>query len=475
MRPVVLMLAAHEPDCDPRVIWEAEYAGDAFEVILIGLQDWQQEKPAEEVRSCYRLIRLQRIPARGARAAFLKSLARLLLPRWLVVLLGIAAACVLPLVLPAYLVCMLLRLLRVPGASSVTQSRCRSLLKRALRALPGARAKCFLSKTMWHLNTCSVLWVATSNLQEKPAVIHCNDLETLIVGVLAGRAFGCRVVLDSHEFWPHSDVDAAWWEVRLYVAYERWLIRKADRVFTVNPLLAEEMKKTYRGVEIGSVPNAAPLPPAPDQRGVPARITPKPFRQVTFLFQGAFAPQRGLEEIIRAWRQIDPERAVLLLRGKDNEWKTACCALAQELGLLDRSVFFPPPVTEDQLVEAAQIADVGVIPYKPVCLNYAFCCPNKLSQYMQAGLPILAANTAYVESVLTESQAGICYEPGDEASIVAAVARLIDDAPFRQRCADHAARFVQTVFHWQQLSRPLYAAYRELSARAATASPSPPG
>ena len=99
----------------------------------------------------------------------------------------------------------------------------------------------------------------------------------------------------------------------------------------------------------------------------------------------------------------------------------------------------------------------------PTILNFRYCCPNKLSQYMQAGLPVMAGNTAYVSQILAESGAGLCYDPADPESIVATVRRLVQDEDLRRRCRQNAARFVRETFHWQARSKPLYEAYRRLA------------
>ena len=76
---------------------------------------------------------------------------------------------------------------------------------------------------------------------------------------MARRAYGCKLVYDCHEFLPHAWPDATRWNRWLLGRYEGWLIRFADSVITVNPLLAAEIMKAYRGIEVQSVPNAEPL------------------------------------------------------------------------------------------------------------------------------------------------------------------------------------------------------------------------
>ena len=317
----------------------------------------------------------------------------------------------------------------------------------------------------------AALWrgIVAARLDEQ-TIVHCNDLDTLLIGVMARRAYGCKLVYDCHEFLPHAWPDATRWNRWLLGRYEGWLIRFADNVFSVNPLLAAEIMNAYRGIEVQSVPNAAPLGDermnstgdATGDRRAAAGCAGRP-RPLEFLFQGGFGPGRGIEELIRAWQAVNPNDAVLLLRGNDHAHKASCVGLAESLGLKDVSVFFPPPVRENCLIATAATADIGVIPYMPTILNFRYCCPNKLSQYMQAGLPVMAGNTAYVGQILAESGAGLCYDATDPESIVATVRRLVQDEDLRRRCRQNAARFVRETFHWQAQSKPLYQAYRRLA------------
>ena len=167
------------------------------------------------------------------------------------------------------------------------------------------------------------------------------------------------------------------------------------------------MTRTF-GVPFYAVPNCAPMSERPQARSLP----PEPAstdteKSIKFLFQGNFAPYRGLELLIRTWPNVNP-RAQLVLRGLDNPFKEKMIALARELGLTERQVSFPAAVPTERLVDAAFIdGDVGLVPYTPAGANYANCSPNKLSQYMAAGLPILANRTNFVAEVVEEAGSGL--------------------------------------------------------------------
>jgi glycosyltransferase involved in cell wall biosynthesis len=207
------------------------------------------------------------------------------------------------------------------------------------------------------------------------------------------------------------------------------------------------------------VPNAEPW----------VETRPKPARgsqmerlaagRTRFLFQGRFTRGRGIEELIEGWTRIDGEQAALFLRGPGNIWRQGAMSRAAQLGLLDRSVFFLEAVKEEQLVASAGEAEVGIIPYKPLVINDRLCCPNKLSQYLHAGLMVIANNLPYVKSVLTEAEAGLSYDSTDLGTLAAVVSRIVADPELLWRSRENALRFARKQFNWQVQGETLYALY----------------
>jgi hypothetical protein len=132
--------------------------------------------------------------------------------------------------------------------------------------------------------------------------------------------------------------------------------------------------------------------------------------------------------------------------------------LARSLDLGKQRVSFPAAVSVEQLVPAARAdGDVGLVPYTPAGANYTNCSPNKLSQYMAAGLPVLANATNFVTEVVQAAGGGIVVDFQREAALKDAIARLCDDI-FRQNCADRSLAFFDCSYHWEAVSAPLYAA-----------------
>src|SRR5438067_4229964 len=113
---------------------------------------------------------------------------------------------------------------------------------------------------------------------------------------------------------------------------------------------------------------------------------------------------------------------------------------------LAHSVYFLDAVGEDELVTAAAEADVGIIPYKPRIINDRLSCPNKLSQYLHAGLLVIANDLPYVRAVLNEARAGVFYNSAEPGSLARAVHRVVDNPDLLQRARQCALRYARERF-----------------------------
>jgi glycosyltransferase involved in cell wall biosynthesis len=266
-------------------------------------------------------------------------------------------------------------------------------------------------------------------------------------------------VYDAHEYYPHCDPYARWLDIWIFSAIEWVLLRRTDAVVTINKPMAEQMSTAYGYRPIYAVPNAEPRA---DAAIVPMRTAMSDLAdgRLKCLVQGRYSPKRGMEEVIEGWRHVDPDKAALFLRGPENEHSRRGRELAGRLGLLDRSVYFLPAVTEDELVSAAAEADVGIIPYLSDFVIYEYACPNKLAQYMHAGLALLSNDLAYVRSVIEWGRVGLIYRVGEGGSLAAAVHHLADDVELRLQLRRSAADFARDTFNWQAYSPIFDALYR---------------
>ncbi len=135
-------------------------------------------------------------------------------------------------------------------------------------------------------------------------------------------------------------------------------------------------------------------------------------------------------------------------------------ALAEELGLLDRVVFFNEGwVPFDERQDFLCDADVGVSThYDHVETEFSF--RTRILDYLWAGLPIVSTAGDAFADLLESTGAGLIVPPDDEPSLEAALERLLVDAELAGRSAA-ASRALGAAMRWSTVTAPLVAYCRD--------------
>jgi glycosyltransferase involved in cell wall biosynthesis len=298
-----------------------------------------------------------------------------------------------------------------------------------------------------------------------PDLIASIGLEALPGGIIAGRRVGCPVIYDAHEFWPFSTLGMTSWESEVWSAFEKRYAAMADRRVAASPQLARAMAQ-HCGQVFESIPSAVPLAHANFDVSRPHTRLHKD--KVVFLFQGNFAAESGLEELVSAWPDTDPA-CVLYLRGPDQPCKRAIIALADTTGLLNKRIFFPRAVDERNSLLASLQADVGLVPYQPRSPGAHFCCPISLSQYMAAGLPIISNTFDFVSEAIDCGKCGKTVDFNNRPALVALVNAFAADRSLRQSFGRDARAYFESSFNWEKQSAGLRSWAQSLTAVASQA------
>lgn len=496
-RPLAIVLVPHEPQLDPRVEYTTRALSKCYDVSVVSVvRDFERRALVDDGRTAgVETVRLE-YQAKVARSLghFLRlytrhlrdSEARILV---LVVLRLIAIALLVPVVSVALLAWRLLRPLgrltvrsvlsrvrpltrklirpstaahRVVRLSLITvEARLREFRRRASAMNSGtgpvsrhvrsvrqylAGVRITLSTLRYILGVNQLLATYVGRSGKAPDLVYCHDLYSLQAGVALKHQFGSCLVYDSHEFYPFQ------YELKPYPQvirlYEECLVPYADLYLTVSPQLAAVLEEFYGVERVRVLPNVEELP-RDSSKVFSSEMSAIAGQRLKFLYQGSFAPGRGLEEFIEDWTRVDGTRVALFLRGPQNVWRDQLEALAKQRETLGGSVYFLPPVSEQDLIPAAREADVGIIPYKGDSPAYLHACPNKLSQYLHAGLALVANGIPFVKQVVEEAECGLCYDVDQPRSIAAAVERILSDQTLLAECRRNARRFAVDRYNWE--------------------------
>jgi glycosyltransferase involved in cell wall biosynthesis len=284
--------------------------------------------------------------------------------------------------------------------------------------------------------------------QTTNAHVYCsNDFDTLLIGVLSAR-FDRKLVYDSHELWTDMLIGVPPFFKSVLRQVEKRLIKRANVVATVNEFIARELRSRYslhRPVQV--VYNYPNLPVTKTQMR-----TPHTMKRV--LYQGRYSPERGLENLVRASEYLLPD-IELVFRGYDEIEKNL-----RELASGRMNVRFEKPVEMHRLVQAAQTADVGVVSYMPTNLCNYLASPNKLFEYIRAGLAVAASDMPFLRKIVLRDDIGVLFDPRNPRSIADAL-NLVTRPATLERCRNNAAS-VACKYTWQSESEKLVQLYEDL-------------
>lgn len=254
----------------------------------------------------------------------------------------------------------------------------------------------------------------------KAELLVANDLDTLPANWLAKR--GRKLIYDTHEFYTEvPELVARPLVRRIWLAIERWIFPNLMSVITVNRSIADAYKERY-GNELHVVRN---IPMKRDLGPLPSRATlnlPEDHR--ILIMQGAgINVQRGAEEAVLAMKDL-PDCLLLIIGGGD-AWPVIERMVAEN-GLRDR-VRLMKKMPYEHMMAYTRNADMGLTLDKDTNLNYRFSLPNKLFDYLNAGIPVLATDLPEVARIVRHYDAGVVILAPDPARIAAEVKAFFAD------------------------------------------------
>ena len=167
--------------------------------------------------------------------------------------------------------------------------------------------------------------------------IHCNDLNTLPIGVVT-KIFHSKVkiIYDTHEYAVNDIPNQSKVSITIKFIIESFLIKFADEVITVSDSIAKEYSRLYKLPEPHVVLNC-PLFTEQKRNNLFRETLPIRDEQTIFLYQGGLSKGRGIELLLEAFSNLDSDKKVLACMGYG-----PLQALVQEKADNFSTIFFHP-------------------------------------------------------------------------------------------------------------------------------------
>ena len=168
-------------------------------------------------------------------------------------------------------------------------------------------------------------------------------------------------------------------------------INKATQIITVNESLAEFFKMTYGVSEVTVVMNFPPITAHAKENRIDFRsLYSFSDNDKILIYQGTLNKGRGLELAIKSMNYL-PKNVKLIILG-NGILKNELIELSIILNLQNR-IKFIDTVSLEKLPGYTSGADFGINLLEDINLSKKLASPNKLFEYLHAGIPVICSNS----------------------------------------------------------------------------------
>lgn len=252
--------------------------------------------------------------------------------------------------------------------------------------------------------------------------VWANDLDTLLACRLVSKLRRKKLIFDSHEYFTEAPelldrprVKKFWKRI------ERRIVPKLPFMITVNDSIANLFTQEY------NIPVVV-------VRNVPLKIKDVNYKTRTelnlpedkkiLIIQGSgINIDRGVEEAVLAMKNI--ENAILLIIGGGDVFPKLKEIVKNEK--LENKVYLIPKLKREELIHYTAAADIGLTLDKNTSINYLYSLPNKIFDYIQAGIAVLGTNLPEIANIIKKYNVGITIEKNEVHLLTETLNKMLSD------------------------------------------------
>lgn len=264
-------------------------------------------------------------------------------------------------------------------------------------------------------------------LGTKSDLLFANDLDTLLPNYLVSKLKKIPLVYDSHELFTEvPELINSSLKRKTWLCIEKWIVPKLKNCITVNDSIAKIFEDKY-GVKFHVIRNIPEQPvkfikPTKESLNIPVN------RKIIVLQGAGINIDRGSEELIEAMQYVNG--AILYIIGSGDVWKILEKKVIEKN--LREKVVLIKKVPKKTLMGYTANADLGISIDKNTNLNYYYSLPNKIFDYIHAGIPVLATRLPEIEKIIEKYTIGTFIDSHEPRHIAEVINHLFSSAQLNE-------------------------------------------
>jgi glycosyltransferase involved in cell wall biosynthesis len=288
-------------------------------------------------------------------------------------------------------------------------------------------------------------------------VYHFHDPELLPVGLLLKLTTPAAVIYDVHENYPQNFQAKEWLPSWARIT-SSWGVDQMEQIVAarIDGVIAatNHIAKRFPPSKTRTVRNY-PLSSILDQLSSQKRSYQDNY---TLIYTGGLTDHRGVLQIVQALEYVtNPELKLVLLGGHVHHQTERDVEKSPGWQRVD----YRGQIPYQDMCKWLQSAAVGLVCNQPV-YSYDHALPNKLFEYMAAGLPVIASHFDIWKKIVAGNECGIVVNSTKPQEIAEAIDYLIERPDLRRIMGQNGHKAVRDEYNWDMESPKLLQMYEEV-------------
>jgi len=290
-------------------------------------------------------------------------------------------------------------------------------------------------------------------------ILVSNDLDTLPANFLAAKLKKIPLVYDSHEYFTGvPELSNRPRTQRVWKRIEKICLQNVDQAITVNDSIAKLYKEEYN--KTFDVIRNVPLITKPflkDRSSLRTELDLPHERKIIILQGAGINIDRGAEELVEAMSYLS-DYLLLIVGSGDVLPKLKKLVVTNNC---KQNVSFIPKQPIDILRKYTAAANLGITLDKDSNINYKYSLPNKIFDYIHAGIPVLASDLPEISKIITQFNIGkIC--PDHNPKTIANCIKEMLQAEDEMKIWEENTTFAAKEFNWDKERENLLVIFKKI-------------